>query len=318
MACDAGKDVYVEKPLSATIVEGRKMVEAAERNNCVVQVGMHRRSSEIYQRVAEVIQQGEIGKVTSVREYRISNMFPKGIGHFPQEAPPEGLDWDMWLGPREAQPYQDNIAPYKFRWWKSYSSQVANWGVHLFDAIRWALDKTAPASIYAYGGSFAVDDDRTMPDTMEVIFEFASGTLLHWAQYEANGGSALKSGEIEFRGTLGNLYCSGSGYVIEPSKGGHFQTPELRAEPEEERARGGNLSLAALHIRNFLDCVKSRKPCNCDMETGHRSNTFALLANMSLATRSCLEWDSEREIVIDNENANQFLHCEYRDPWRLG
>jgi predicted dehydrogenase len=316
MACDSGKDVYVEKPLSATIYEGRKMVEAARRNGRVVQVGMQRRSADAYQKVAEVIQQGRIGKVTAVRAYRISNMFPHGIGRHQQQAPPEGLDWELWLGPRKARSYQDNIAPYKFRWWKSYSSQVANWGVHLFDAVRWALGEEAPVSVTAHGGRFAIDDDRTIPDTMEVIFEFGSGTLFNWAQYEASGGSALKSGEIEFRGTLGNLYSSGAGYLIESSKGGQFQDPESRIEPEERR--GFNRNHMGMHIRNFLDCVKSRRPCRCDLETGHRSNTFALLANISLSTRSRLEWDARKERVRNNEEANDLLHYDYREPWKLG
>jgi predicted dehydrogenase len=170
MACDSGKDVYVEKPLSATILEGRKMVEAATRNSRVVQVGMQRRSSQAYQKVAELIQEGRIGKVTAVRAYRISNMSPHGIGRYQSQDPPPGLDWEMWLGPRKQRPYQDNIAPYKFRWWQSYSSQVANWGVHLFDVVRWALGEVAPASVSAHGGRFAVDDDRTIPDTMEVEY----------------------------------------------------------------------------------------------------------------------------------------------------
>jgi predicted dehydrogenase len=316
MACDAGKDVYVEKPLSATILEGRKMVEAARRNRRVVQVGMQRRSSEAYQEVAEVIQTGRIGKVTAVRAYRISNMSPHGIGRYQSQNPPSGLDWEMWLGPREVRPYQDNIAPYKFRWWQSYSSQVANWGVHLFDAVRWALGEDAPASVSAHGGRFAIDDDRTIPDTMEVIFEFASGTLFNWAQYEASGGSALKSGEIEFRGTLGNLYSSGNGYLIEPSRGGQFQHTDPRIESEQRR--GFNRNHMEMHIRNFLDCVKSRQACSCDMEAGHRSNTFAQLANISLATRSRLDWDPDAERVLDNPEANSLLHYEYREPWSLG
>jgi predicted dehydrogenase len=316
MACDAGKDVYVEKPLSATIVEGRKMVEAAERNKRVVQVGLQRRSSEAYQEVASVIQDGTIGKVTAVRAYRVSNMSPHGIGRYRRESPPQGLDWEMWLGPRKAQSYQDNIAPYKFRWWQAYSSQVANWGVHLFDATRWALGEEAPASISAHGGRFAVDDDRTIPDTMEVIFEFASGSLFNWAQYEASGGSALKSGEIEIRGTLGNLYSSGSGYLIEPSKGGQFQDGDARIEPLKRKDL--NRNHMEMHIRNFLDCVKSRERCVCDIETGHRSNTFALLANIAMTSKSRLEWDFATETIIGNPRANELLHYEYREPWSLG
>jgi predicted dehydrogenase len=317
MACQAEKDVYVEKPLSLTVVEGRKMVEAAKHYNRVVQVGLHRRSSNLYKQIAEHVQAGKIGKVTVARAYRISNMSPTGIGRYPDAAPPEGLDWDMWLGPSPKHPYRDNIALYKFRWWQSYSSQMANWGVHYCDAMRWGLGEQAPVSVSAHGGRFAVDDDRTIPDTMEVIFELASGTLIVFGQYEASGGPVLPDGEIEFRGTLGNLYAGaeGAGYKIAPSKPGQFQNNALSIEPAEVKGTDGDLTTQ--HIRNFLDCIKTRKPTNCDMETGHRSTTFAHLANIALATRSRIEWDPKDERIINNKKASELLDYEYRKPWKL-
>ena len=165
MACDAGKDVYVEKPLSLTVREGRRMVEAARRHNRVVQVGTQRRSSKLYAQLAELVQSGAIGKVTVARAALTDNMSPNGIGRLPDSAPPEGLDWDMWLGPRADRPFNLNMLPYKFRWWNLYSSQMANWGAHFLDAMRWCTHETAPASISAHGGVFAVDDCRTNPDT---------------------------------------------------------------------------------------------------------------------------------------------------------
>jgi predicted dehydrogenase len=245
-------------------------------------------------------------------------MSPSGIGNYQPSEPPPGLNWDLWLGPRQWRSYQDNIAPYKFRWWKQYSSQVANWGVHLFDAMRWVLDEEAPASLSAHGGRFAVDDDRTIPDTLETIFEFASGRLIVWGQYEATDGTAVRSGEIEFRGTKGNLYSSESGYLIVPAPGGQFQRPEPRRNPEEVKFPRRERDLAALHIRNFIDCVKSRQTPHCDVEVGHRSNTFALLANIALETQLRLDWDAKAEKITNHTEANQHLHYEYRPPWKLG
>ena len=319
MACQAGKDVYVEKPLSVTVVEGRKMVEAAKRYNRVIQVGLHRRSCETYKQLSHDVQAGKVGKVTVARAYRVSNMYANGIGRYPDTNPPQGLDWDMWLGPRPMRPYKDNITPYKFRWWQSYSSQMGNWGVHYCDAIRWVLAEEAPVSISAHGGRFAIDDDRSIPDTMEVIFELASGVLIIFGQYEASGGSPLTSGEIEFRGTLGNLYPgpNGNGYKIIPSTPGQFQERASRLQPEEKKAPGGNANLTGQHIRNFLDCIKTHQRTNCDMETGHRSTTFALLANIALATKSRIEWDPKNERIINNKQANELLHYEYRKPWKL-
>jgi len=112
MACDAGKDVYVEKPLSMTVVEGRKMVEAVRRNNRVCQVGTHRRSSELYKQLVEMVRGGKIGKVTVARAYRLSNMYPNGMGVAADSEPPKGLAWDMWLGPRPLRPFNKNIQPY--------------------------------------------------------------------------------------------------------------------------------------------------------------------------------------------------------------
>jgi predicted dehydrogenase len=317
-ACNAAKDVYVEKPLSITIREGRAMVEAARRNRRVVQVGTHRRSSALYGQLAELIEAGKIGKVTVSRAYRLSNMAPTGIGKQAPKDPPPDLDWDLWLGPRPQRPYQDNIAPYKFRWWDLYSSQMANWGVHYLDAIRWLTGELAPTSICAMGGRFCVDDDRTIPDTMEAVFEFSSGRLAIFGQYEANGNPVLIQGELELRGTLGTAYISSRSFKILPERGGQFQDPKPRMEPVEVTSGTGEDQLTVLHARNFLDCVRSRQTPNADVEVGHRSTTMSLLANISLAVRARIEWDPKNETIISPKEANQLLHYEYRKPWKLG
>ncbi len=317
MACDAGKDVYVEKPLSMTIVEGRRMVEAARRNKRIVQVGTHRRSSDMYEQLHQLVKDGKIGKVTVAHCYRISNMWPDGIGKCEHTEPRDGLDWDMWLGPRDMRPYQANIEPYKFRWWQKYSSQIGNWGVHYFDLIRWMLDEAAPIAVSAHGGRYAIDDDRTIPDTMEAVYELPSGCLAIFGQYEASGYPMMK-GEIDLRGTLGIAYATGHGFEVIPERDGQFQDIDPRMEPVKVSAKGSNRNLTEDHIRNFLDCIKTRKKPNADVEDGHRSTTFAHLGNIALATKSRLEWDPEKERITNNEAANELLHYEYREPWKLG
>lgn len=315
-ACNAGKDVYCEKPLSITIHEGRKMVEAARRNKRIVQVGTHRRSSPLYHRLHKVMPQ--VGHVTVARSYRLSNMYPTGIGKSPHSEPPRDLNWDMWLGPRPERPYQDNIAPYNFRWWHLYSSQMGNWGVHYLDASRWMCDDLAPTSVCAMGGKFVVDDDRTVPDTMEAVFQLPSGRLFIFGQYEASGNPALRSGEVELRGTQGTVYVSGNSYQIFPERGGQFQDREPRMEEMKDQDEGNNAKLTELHARNFLDCVRSREEPNADVEIGHRSTTFSLLANISIATGLRLEWDAEKEQITNSKEANELLHYEYRGDWKLG
>lgn len=316
-ACDAGKDVYIEKPLSLKVVEGRRMIEAARRNNRVVQTGLQRRASAMYKELGELVRGGGIGKVTAAHCFRASNMSPGGIGHSQPSDPPSDLDWDMWLGPRQMRPYQDNIAPYKFRWWTDYSSQLGNWGVHYFDLIRWILGERSPVSVCAIGGRYAVDDDRTIPDTMQAVFELPSGSLLVFSQYEASGTAPFpRPGEIEIRGTLGTVYAGSRGYEIVPEKGGQFQDNKPRMEPVRREADEGELTVVLM--RDFLDCVKTRNRPLCDVEEGHHSAIFAHLANISLETRARLDWDGAAEHITNMEAANQQLQYEYRAPWTLG
>ena len=314
-ACAAGKDVYAEKPLAATVREGRRMVEAARKHDRVVQVGLQRRSSGLYAKLAELVRSGALGKITGARACYASNMAPAGIGKSPNSEPPEGLDWDLWLGPRPARPFNEEILPYKFRWWHLYSSQMANWGVHYFDAMRWVVGERAPASLSAHGGVFAVKDARTIPDTAEVIFEMPSGMLMTFGTYEASSHTGLKSGEIELRGTLGTVSAGIDRFEIVPERGGAFQDPTPRRKPLVETSKDGYEDLDRAHARNFLDCVKSRKRPNCDVEEGHRSTTFALLANIALATKDRLNWDADGERFTNNDKANELLDYEYRPPW---
>jgi predicted dehydrogenase len=324
-ACRSGKDVYVEKPLSITIHEGRRMVEVARETKRVVQVGLHRRSSRLYAEAARYVQAENLGKVTVARCYQLSNMYPAGIGKSRPADPPADLDWDLWLGPRPMRPYQATIAPYKFRWWTPYSSQIANQGTHFLDAIRWMTGDLAPRRVAALGGRFAVDDDRTIPDTMEAMFESPNGRLTIFGQYEACGNPATaQPGYLELRGTQGTAYVSDAAVSVLPERGGQFQDHRPRMKPTELRVsedgpsnKVKNLSLTAQHARNFLDCLRSRELPHCDVEIGHRSTSYALLANIALATRSQLEWDAQRELVTNHAPANDLLHYEYRRPWKL-
>ncbi|MHC4398096.1 MAG: Gfo/Idh/MocA family protein [Planctomycetota bacterium] len=316
-ACEAGKDVYVEKPLSITVHEGRRMVEAARRNQRVVTVGLHRRSSKLYGEAAELVRSDGLGKVTVCRAYHRSNMFPAGIGRAEPSDPPPDLNWDMWLGPRPWRPYRETIAPYKFRWWMRYSSQTANNGVHFLDSMRWMTGDVAPTSLSAMGGRYAVDDDRTIPDTLRVTFEFPTGRLFVFGMFETSGNRTLaRGGYFEIRGTQGSLYCSDQYYEVVPERGGQFQDREPRMEPLNVKSSEGNHT--AQHARNFLDCIRSREKPNCDVEEGHRSTAMSLLAKISWLTRCRLDWDAEKEQVTNNEEANALLHYEYRDPWKLG
>ena len=317
-ACKAGKDVYVEKPLSVTVVEGRKMVEAARKYKRIVQVGIHRRSGDLYRSLAAKNIDDFIGKVTVARCCHMSNMYPDGIGKMKPEKPPEELNWDLWLGPRE-QAYQPNIAPYKFRWWMDYSSQVTGNGVHFVDIFRQFLKEKGPTDVCAMGGHFAVMDDRTIPDTMHVTWQFPSGRLLEFSHFEANSNPIMaQPAYVEFRGTHGTLYVNDSRYLVTPERPGQFQAKGDRMEAIPATGTPqGNLELTAQHARNFIDCIKSRELPYMDVEEGHLSTTMCNIANISLAVEQRLKWDMEKECFIGHDQANSLLHYEYRSPWKL-
>jgi predicted dehydrogenase len=333
-ACEAGKDVYVEKPLSLVVSEGRAMVDAARRHKRVVQVGIHRRSAAFVKEAAELVRSGAIGRVMVARSFHIQNEWPKGIGNPPDGQPPADFDWEAWLGPAPKRAYNKNRTFYRFRWFHDYSGgQVTNFGVHYMDAIHWALGQDAPLAVTAMGGKFVIDDNRDIPDTLEVIWTYPGNTLVTFSQFNATAAPAARDRrvEIEFRGTTGTLYLFSNGYEIVPDEITPNEFPArtpidrqyergyrtgAKALIEPVKSAGGNADTVH-HARNFLDCVKTRSACNCDIETGHRSTTTTLLANIAHKTRSYLEWDAKAERFTNNADANKLLTYRYRGPYKL-
>ncbi|HYM13702.1 MAG TPA: Gfo/Idh/MocA family oxidoreductase [Bryobacterales bacterium] len=333
-ACNAGKDVYVEKPMSLTVVEGRKMVEAVTRNRRVAQVGINRRSSKICGEAAELVRSGGIGRVTAARCWDITNEWPQGIGNPPDAPPPKDLDWDLYLGPAPRDPFNPNRTFYRFRWFWHYSGgQITNNGVHYLDLIQWALGHDAPLSVTAVGGKYAIADNREIPDTMEALWEYPGKTLVTFSQFNCNGAPAGANPRslAEFRGTKGTMYVYDGHYEVVPEENagepipaanpldrttGKMYNASKKPAMEPISAKGPSNSTVA-HARNFLDCIKSRAKCNCDIETGHRSTTTTILGNLALKTESHLKWDRDAERFTNNEAANRLLSYRYRPPWKL-
>ncbi len=331
-ACNAGKDVYVEKPLSLTVVEGRKMVEAARRTQRITQVGTHRRSSVLARKACEVVRTGGIGQVTVAKAYHLQNETPMGMGKPPDRDPPPGLDWDLWLGPAPKVPYNRNRCLYRFRWFFDYSGgQLTNFGTHHLDIIQWALGQDAPKSVMAMGGRFAVDDNREIPDTLEVVWQY-DGVIVSFSQYNANSAPGNPRGtDVEFRGSTASLYYSASRYNIDPQRIRHreipFKDPRDREgsrqqygalEPSDvKKVEEKGMASTLDHVRNFVECVKDRKPCNAPVEVGHRSTSATLLGNIALKRRRALGWDAKAERFTNDDEANKLLCYEYRKPWKL-
>jgi predicted dehydrogenase len=334
-ACQAGKDVYVEKPLSLRVAEGRRMVEAVRHHRRVCQVGIHRRSIPVCLEAADLVRNGTIGKITAARSFHVQNEWPKGIDDPTETTPPDGLDWDAWLGPAPWKPYNRNHTFYRFRWFYDYSGgQPTNFGVHYLDFIHACLGQDAPRTVTALGGRYAgIQDNREIPDTFEVVWEYPGDTLVTFTQFNASAAPwSLPGCEVELRGTLGTLYLFGNGYEIHadslPQNPFPARTPIDRAyerryrqgaKPaiEPRQRRGLSTSDTIPHARDFLDCVKSRGQPTCDIETGHRSTSTTLIANIAHQTRHVLDWDPRLERFTNHDPANRLLEAAYRPPYRL-
>ncbi len=331
-ACAAGKDVYVEKPLSRCVAEGRAMVRAAREHRRVVQCGIQRMSSAYCREAAELVRSGALGKVTAVSAFHVQNEWPRGIGNPPDADPPEGFDWDKWVGPAPLTKYNKNRGFYRFRWFYDYSGgQVTNFGVHSLAQIHASLGVDAPLNVVALGGKFGNYDNREIPDTLEVLWHYPNDTLVAFSQFNASSAPpAGKPCEIEFRGTKGTMYFRTNGYEIVPE----VVTPNefaARTPLDREQEKGWRVGAKtrieaklvngtirdADHARNFLDCVKSRTTPTCDVEYGHRSTTAGLIANVALRSKAFLEWDAKAERFTNNEGANKALGVEYRKPYRM-
>lgn len=329
-ACNAGKDVYCEKPLSLTVLEGRKMVDAAERNKRVVQVGIHRRSAPFLREAAEYVQSGALGKVTLAQGFHLTNEWPTGLGSAPEGPPPSEAEWDAWLGPAPKVPYNRNRMYYNFRWFYNYSGgQVTNFGVHYVDMLRWCVGKDAPKAVTVMGGKYAMDDNREIPDTLQAMWDY-DGMMLVFTQINANAAPGnMQKTEMIIRGTKGTMYLDLNGWEVVPEAVTEQALPQ-RTPVDRTLERGYNPSKKPViegrkvtgrvtnhpHARNFLDCMKSRKKPNCDVLTGHLSTSATLIANVAYKTKSYLEWDSKAEKFTNNNAANQLLSYKYRAPYK--
>jgi predicted dehydrogenase len=333
MACAAGKDVYVEKPVTLFPREGRWMLDLARRHKRVVQVGTQQRSGAHYQRARELIQGGHIGKVGSVRMQSFRNIMP-GYGSPADCDPPPELDWEMFLGPAPKRRYNPNRGIYHFRWFWDYSGgQMTNLGQHSLDIVDWFLRGKWPVAVCSIGGRFCLQDNGETPDTQDALFEFPSFTAV-WSQREACRGQPGTS--LEFCGTKGTLAISRSGFTVTADRkvppantvpqftGAHPvggpvpvkepDTPQYWTQPLEDKSANPREQFTR-HVRNFLDCIKSRKEPISDLESGCRVAAMCHLANLSLRTGRKLRWDAAREEIIADAEANKMLERPYRAPW---
>lgn len=310
MACQAGKDVYVEKPLSRTVEEGRALVKAARFYQRVVQAGTQCRSAPHFDRARDVIQSGQLGRIHRASAWIASNWGPDGIGTPADSAPPDGLDWEMWQGPAARHPY--NVSRFeRFRQFWDYAGGTAtDRGVHLLDIVLMCLGVESPSSVVSSGGRYVYKDNANTPDTQEILYEVQrSGQplLMTWDHREANSRPTIegKGLGMAFYGSQGTLVADYRGFVV---------YPEGKREPALQEQ--GDLD-DGKHVRNFLDCMRSRQRPVADVELCHRSTVLTLIGNIAFRLGRKLRWDGAREQFIDDREANRMLQAKYTKPWKL-
>ncbi len=319
-ACKAGKDVYVEKPISVAVEEGRVMVQAARKYKSVVQVGTQQRSGTHFAQARQIVRSGRLGKISFVRTWNYGNQYPEGIGNPPDGEPPPDLDWDLWLGPARKVPFNPNrfgVDPKEFshfRWFWDYAGgMVTDWAIHLIDIVLWAMDAAGPAAITASGGKFHIQDNRETPDTMQVTWEFPNWVCVYENRI-LNGQSMFAQGYgILFHGADGTLFVDRSRYQLIPERRGRGEAAVDRTAPEEGKSTNNH---SRAHWENFLASIRSRELPVSDIEQGHRSTAMALLGNVAYRSRQRVDWDPQTE-TTSNKEARPFLRREYRRPWKL-
>jgi predicted dehydrogenase len=311
-ACQAGKDVYVEKPLATSIEEGRVMRDVARSTGRIVQMGTHWRSGPHYREAVEMVQAGKIGKVRQVRCYAYLD-WVTDCGNPPDSPIPSGVDYDMWLGPAPQRAFNKNRFHFNFRWFWDYAGGLmTDWGVHLINIALWAMGPEWPKAVVSSGGKYALQDNTETPDTQITVYDFPSYTLIWEHQVQCGLGPDRREHSVTFTGSDATLLVDTHGWeiVAEPKK--RTSVVEMkRAAVVDEKVR-------AAHAANFLECVRTRKPPVENLDLGHHVSSVAHLGNLALRSRGRIEWDAQAQRVVGNEAASRLLSRNYRAPWKLG
>ena len=327
-AINSGAHVYVEKPISHTIMEGRAMVNAARAADRVVQVGTHRRVSPHNVSGREFIRSGKAGKIGMIRAFvHYGGSGPEQPE--PNVEPPKGLDWEMWCGPAPLRPFNPRMHPKGFRMFLDYANgMLGDWGIHWMDQILWVMDLKYPRQVFSTGGRsikgppvFTEQAATTdAPDHQIATFDFGDGLTAYWEHRQFAGNTAEKTRPDQpvgcyFYGTEGTFHMGWldgwTFYPGDPNKPPVRQAPALH-EPDQQNIKElwADL-LASIDAGGYT----KRKPVS-DIEEIHRSTNMSLLAMMSLKLGRAVRWDGERERVVDDEEANKLLRREYRAPWK--
>ncbi|TDB66885.1 Gfo/Idh/MocA family protein [Arundinibacter roseus] len=313
-ACEAGKDIYVEKPLANSLAECQVMIKAARKYGRVVQVGQQQRSGDHWKKALDFIKSGQIGML---RKVNVWGNFRYGIGQpLAVDSPvPDGVDFDQWLGPAPTRSFNKSRFHGSWRmFWDYGGGLLTDWGVHLLDMALWAKDiKNLPQTVTATGGNFGfADHAHETFDTMNVSYQLPD-FLINWEHTAGiQSGPFGRSYGLAFVGNDATLVIDRNGWEVYPElaeTGQTYKVPKL--PPQSGR------DYHAEHMKNFIECIKSRQDPACTIENGALVASYAHMGNIALRTQSQLNWNETTKNFGSNTAANALITPTYRKPWVL-
>lgn len=317
-ACEAGKPVFVEKPLSHTVVEGRRMVEAAKHYGVLAMMGTQQRAGDHYQKAVAMIRRGDLGRIGLVECWNYHDTGNR-VGRPADTEVPPGYHWDRWLGPAPRVPF--NPARLDSSWWFAYGGgMLTNWAVHHIDIILWAMAEEHPSTVVCSGGKFIVDDLADTPDTIEASWEFSSWLL----QYRYRGFNNFHTVArrphhhgICFHGHKATMVLDRYGYSL--WKKGEMNEPmeSMDAFPYFDHRNPLRSEQDGRWQRRFVECVKSNQSTPVDLEQSHRATVCCHLANVSYLSGRKIKWDAPSETIPNDPVSNQLLDRPRRQPYAL-
>ncbi len=314
-ACQAGKDVYVEKPASHNAFEGEQMVKAARKYKRMVQVGSQSRSIGHKRKAIAMLREGAIGEVYMARGLCFRRR--KSIGHTPEEPVPAGLDWDQFLGPAPMRPYSKNRFAYNWHWfWDTGNGDIGNQGVHEIDICRWGLAEYGrPRAISSSGGKFVWKDDQETPNTQQAHFRFDKSEIV----FDVRNLPSPNEGGAPLRGSnyVGNIFFGDQGYMVLDPYGFRVFMGDERQKTHEEEPHEDKIWDPRPHMANFVEAVRSRNhyALNADVQIGAAAAELCHLANISYRCGQQLHTDRETGRFVGNGMANEMLSRRYRLPY---
>ncbi len=321
-AVNAGKHVYVEKPIANSIEESRIMVAAQERTGKIVQAGQWQRSGPHYRKAIEIVQSGVLGKIRLVKVWAYQGWM-KPVPVVPDSAPPEGVDYKFWLGPAPERPFNQNRFHFNFRWFWDYAGGLmTDWGVHEIDIALYAMKADAPLSVMASGGKLAYPDDASeTPDTLQAVFQYKDFNMLWEHATGIDNGPYGRSEGIAFIGNNGTLVVNRGGYEVisERESQGYASTGKPKMELIEAYAKPPELNYLDLHTQNFVEAVKknSQAALNTPIRSGSIAAINAHMGNIAFKTGKKIYWDEKANRFTDNADANKLIIPEYHNGWKL-